>query len=217
MDAPTISVRGEAVREVPPELARFSVEVTASDADRRSAMRRLAERVEGVRAVLDEYAPAIERRETGGLHVWPETRRRGERVAAYRGSVTTTVTVTDFAVLGELMLRLADQDQTSVYGPWWALRPDSPAHREARRAAVAEAVRRANEYADAVGARLVRLLEISDAGAEAEPIPRMMTLAAATRGGDGAGPPQLDLDPQVQTVQARVAMRFAATEPTRLD
>lgn len=215
MDAPTISVRGEAVREVPPEIARFSVEVTAADADRQAALRRLAERVEGLRATLDEYASAIERRETGGLQVWPETRRRGERVTAYRGSVATVVTVTDFAVLGELMLRLADQDQTSVFGPWWALRPDSPAHREARRAAVADAIRRATEYADAVGARLVRLLEIADAGLEAQPITRAAAMAFAAAPED-AGAPHFDLDPQVQTVHAQVSMRFVSTEPTRL-
>lgn len=212
MEAPIVSVRGEATREVPPELARFSVEVTASDAHRQAAVRRLTERVEGLRAVLDEYASAIERRETGGLHVWPETKRRGERVTAYRGGVTTTVTVTDFAVLGELMLRLADRDQTSVYGPWWGLRPDSPAHREARRAAVTEAIRRAEEYAEAVGAQVARLLEISDVGPEAQPMAPMAFAGAREDGGQ----PQLELDPQTQTVHAQVAMRFTITEPNRL-
>ena len=63
------------------------------------------------------------------------------------------------------MLRLADQDQVEVAGPWWSLRPDSPAHREARHAAIADALLRAREYAEALGARVTALLELADAGA----------------------------------------------------
>lgn len=210
MDAPVVAVRGAATLEVPPEIARFSVEVAARDADRQSTLARLAERVDGLRAALDEFASAIERRETSGLHVRPETKRRGERVAAYLGSATTTVTVTDLSVLGDLMLRLADRDQTSVYGPWWALRPDSPAYRHARRDAVADALARAREYAGAVGAELVRLVEISDVGLEAQPF-AVRSMAFAAGGPEAA--PSLDLDPQMQTVRAEVAMRFTITEP----
>src|SRR5512139_1521285 len=106
-DAPVVAVRGEAYREVAPELARFTVTATARDKDRESALTRLAERAAAVRVLLDSAEPAIDRRETGELRVWPETRRSGERVVAYHGSVSTTVTVTDFTALGELMLRLA--------------------------------------------------------------------------------------------------------------
>lgn len=119
VDGPVVAVRGEAFREVPPELARFQVTATARDKDRQATLTRLAERAEGVRALIDSYGAAIERRESGQLQVYPEVKRSGERVVAYHGSVSTTVTVTDFTVLGELMLRLADRDQTQVAGPWW--------------------------------------------------------------------------------------------------
>jgi len=205
-----VAVRGSATREVPPEIARVSVEVSARDADRRATLARLADRVAAVRAELDSFAAAIERRETSNLSVWPETKGRVERVTAYHGSASTTVTVTDLTVLGDLMLRLADLDHTSVSGPWWAVRPDSPVHRDVRRAAVEDAVQRAREYAGAVGARLVRLLEISDLALGAQPV------AVRALGFTGAGAdsgPTFDLDPQVQTVQAEVAMRFTITEP----
>ncbi|GAB2927240.1 hypothetical protein GCM10027280_13280 [Micromonospora polyrhachis] len=213
VDGPVVSVRGEVHREVPPELARFSVTVTARDKDRQATLARLAERSEAVRRLIEEYGPAIERRETGQLWVRPETKRSGERVVAYHGTVSTTVTVVDFTVLGELMMRLADQDQTGVSGPWWELRPDSPVHRQARRAAIGDAVVRAREYAEALGARVTALLEIADTGLSAQP----MMMARAAYGGGGAeqfgGPPQLDLDPQVQTVQAGVEARFSISEP----
>ncbi|MFK3982964.1 SIMPL domain-containing protein [Micromonospora sp. NPDC050397] len=216
VDGPVVAVRGEAFREVPPELARFAVTVDVRDRDRPATLNRLAERSEAVRALVDSYGPAIERRETGQLGVYPQTRRSGERIVGYRGSVTTTVTVTDFGVLGELMLRLADQDQTQVAGPWWALRPDSPVHREVRRAAIAEAVDRAREYADALGARVVALVQLADPGVE-QHRPMMMVGAASFRAkGAIDSVPELELDPQVQTVQAVVEARFTISEPTVL-
>jgi uncharacterized protein YggE len=210
VDGPVVTVRGEAFREVPPEIARFAVTVAARDPDRRTTLARLTERAEAVRVLIEGYGPAVERSETGDLLVRPELKRSGERVVAYHANVTTTVTVTDFAVLGELMLRLADQPQTSVSGPWWALRPDSPVHREARRAAIGEAVARAREYAEALGARVTAMLELADTGVAHQP---MMTRAAYGMAAQAAEPPELNLDPQRQSVQASVQARFRISAP----
>lgn len=211
-DGPVVAVRGEAYREVPPEIARFTVTATARDKDRETVLGRLAERAAAVRVLLEGYGPAVDRRETGELRVRPETKRSGERVVAYHGSVATTVTVTDFTVLGELMLRLADQDQIEVAGPWWSLRPDSPAYREARHAAIADALVRAREYAEALGARVTALRELADTGLTPQP---MMARAAygMGAGGESGAPPELELDPQPQTVQAAVEARFTISEP----
>ncbi|MEU6075600.1 SIMPL domain-containing protein [Micromonospora sp. NPDC047074] len=211
VDGPVVAVRGEAYQEVAPELARFTVTATARDRDREATLTRLAERAAAVRVLLDAEDPGIERRETGELRVWPETRRSGERVVAYHGSVTTTVTVSDFTALGELMLRLADQDQVEVAGPWWSLRPGSPAHREARHAAIADALLRAREYAEALGARVTALIELADEGAAEQPM--MSRMAFAAGGGAEGGTPELALDPQPQTVHAAVRARFAISEP----
>jgi uncharacterized protein YggE len=216
-DWPVVAVRGETVREVDPEIATFAVTASARDRDRQETLRRLAGRVDALRALLDGYAGAIESRETSGLYVHPETKRSGEKVTGYAGRVTTTVRVTDFAVLGELMLRLADQELTSVGGPWWELRPDSPVYREARRAAIDEAVARAREYAAALGARVTRLVELTDAGlgggvtfVERGMVPR------GYAGSVDGGAPQLDLEPQRQQVRASVEARFLISEPTVL-
>lgn len=211
VEAPVVVVRGEAYREVAPELARFTVTATARDRDRETTLARLAERAATVRVLLDAAEPAVARREADQLRVWPETKRSSERVVAYHGSVSTTVTVTDFTTLGELMLRLADQDQVEVAGPWWSLRPDSPAYREARHAAVADALARAREYAEALGAQVIGLLELADTGpGGAQP---MMARAVLKGGPSGEGPPELELDPVPQPVPASVEARFRISEP----
>jgi hypothetical protein len=208
-------VRGEAVREIPPDLATLSVTVFARDRDRQAALARLAERSAAIRAVLDGFAEAVERLETGGVSLRPELKRTGERVSAYAGSVTTTVVVTDFTVLGDLLLRLADQAQTSVTGPWWTLRPGSRAGAEVRQAAITDALDRAREYAAAVGARLDRLLEIADEGTGGGAA-GMMRQAFGMAAVADTSAVELDVDPQLQTVSASVLVRFSMTEPTVL-
>jgi uncharacterized protein YggE len=216
-EAPVVSVRGEVVREVDPEIATFGVTVEARDRDRQETMRRLAARVDGLRGLLDGYAEVIEKRETAGLYVVPEGKGSGEKVKAYRGSVTTTITVTDFGALGELMLRLADQDQTTVAGPWWAVRPGSPVHREARRAAITDAISRAREYAEALGARVTRLTELSDAGMSTHSLTRPLGMAPlAYRAAAPGSLPQLDLEPQRQQITAAIEARFLISDPTAL-
>ncbi|PZG14225.1 SIMPL domain-containing protein [Micromonospora craterilacus] len=211
VDGPVVTVRGEAYREVPPEVARFAVTALARDRDREATLTRLAERAAAVRVLLDSAEPAIDRRETGDLRVRPETRRSGERVVAWHGSVVTAVTVTEFTALGELMLRLADQDQVEVAGPWWSLRPDSPTYREARHAAIADALQRAREYAEALGAQVTDLIELADEGGTGQPM--MARMAFDAGGVAGGGPPELELDPQPQGVHAAVRARFTISQP----
>jgi uncharacterized protein YggE len=213
MAEPVVAVRGESVREVDPEIATFSVTVSARDRDRQETLRRLAARVDALRGVLDRYAESIEKRETSGLYVRPEIKGSGERVSAYSGSVTTTVTVSDFTVLGELLLRLAGQDQTTVAGPWWGLRPGSPVHREARRAAIDDALDRGRQYAEALGARVTGLVELADTGRSATGAVRFATAMGFRGGTDASAQPTLDLEPQRQTVTATVEARFTISEP----
>ncbi|MGC4852932.1 SIMPL domain-containing protein [Micromonospora sp. DT4] len=84
-DGPVVQVRGEVTREVPPELARFAVTVTARGRDREATLTQLAEGAAVVRVLLDGSEPAVARRETGDLWVRPQTKRSGERVVGWFG------------------------------------------------------------------------------------------------------------------------------------
>jgi uncharacterized protein len=204
-----IVVRGEAFREVPPEQALLTVMLSARDRDRETVVSRLLERSTELHSLLLELGDTIERRETGGVHVLPELKRGSERVVAYTGNISSTLTVTDFEPLGQLLLRLAAIEYASVSGPWWQLRPGSRAGADVRREAIDDALARAREYAAAVGARVDKLVEIADEGAGGgHP---MMRMAAFDAGGpESAG---FEIDPQPQTVQASVTVRVTITEP----
>ncbi|MFE1557249.1 SIMPL domain-containing protein [Streptomyces sp. NPDC058734] len=218
-EVPRVAVRGEARLEVDPEIARIGITVSARGTDRRAALDDLTRRNTTVLELLKSYGEPVEKIETGSFSITPETARhgRGERVRAYQGRVHITAELNDFTALGELATRLADLELTQVDGPWWDLRPTSPAHGEARRQAVLEAVQRAREYARALGSELAALVELADLGAEdATPYPQpgggMRSMAFAVAAED-AGAPPLDLEPQRQTVFAQVNARFTMTPP----
>ncbi|MEV0369556.1 SIMPL domain-containing protein [Streptomyces sp. NPDC050636] len=219
-DTPRLAVRGEARLEVDPEIARIAITVSARGTDRKTALTDLTRRNEQALTLIKSYGDTIEKLETGAFSLTPQLTEKGrnERIRAYHGRVTHTATLNDFTTLGELTTRLADLELTRVDGPWWALRPDSPAHRNARTQAVHEAVQRAREYAEALGARLDALVELADLGAESTPMPAPPGAMRSFAGYGGAPAPQgaapaLDLEPQRQTVYANVNARFTMTRP----
>jgi uncharacterized protein YggE len=218
-DQPLLSVRGEAVLEVDPEIARVSITVAARDPDRATAMRLLNDRAGAIDAILNGFQDAFDNVETTAVRVSPQLKHRKgqERIWAYVATVHHTVTVVDFTRLGELIARLADQDLTEVAGPWWALRPESPLHRTARIAATHDAVQRARDYARALGSDLTELVELADARLLSDHGGGEMTRAFAggmLKGREGA-PEEFtfDIAPAKQTVRATVEARFRMAPP----
>lgn len=167
-EVPRVAVRGEARIEVDPEIARIGITVSARGTDRRTALEDLTRRNNTALDLIKSYGDPVEKLETGAFSITPELTRHGraERIRAYHGRVHITAELSDFTTLGELTTRLADLELTQIDGPWWALRTTSPAHGQARRQAVLEAVQRAREYAEALGANLAALVELADLGAE---------------------------------------------------
>jgi uncharacterized protein YggE len=217
-----ISVRGEALLTVEPEVVDLTVVVTTQAKDRREAFERLVKRNDEVLGLLRSYGDSVERIESSGVAVHPEVRRSGreEKVRAYSGAVRMEVRIADFAVLGEIVARVADLDAAHIEGPHWRLRRTSPVYRKARTRAVGEARTRAEDYAEALGSRITGLIELADSGlmqserVRASPAARL----ARSPGGPGsaysaAEPPALDLEPVSQEVRASVEARFYATQP----
>lgn len=216
MPEPVISVRGEATLEVEPEIAVVWVSVQARDPNRHRAVELLAGRTGKVGDTIKGFGDAIEKLESQPVNVQPvfKDARAKEKVYAYIARAGYTVTVRDFAVLGELVTGVADADLVSVSGPDWQLRPDSPVYRAARLAAAKDATQRAGEYAEAFGGRITGLVEAADTGM-LTPQPRHVGFAArasavALSADQG---PAFDFEPAKQTVTAQVEARYTMTAP----
>lgn len=221
--AAVISVRGEASLLVDPEVADLTIVIIAQARDRREAFERLVKRNDEVLALLRSYGDSIDQVASTGVSVAPELRKgKDEKIRSYAGAVRVRVTVADLAIIGELLARIAEFEAATIEGPHWRLRTSSPVYREARGRAVAEAVTRARDYAEAIGSRIIGLIELADTGLTTSVVPRMARAAGgvafSTRGLSApvpgpAEPPTLDLEPQQQTVYATVEARFQAAQP----
>lgn len=222
---PVVSVRGEAVLEVEPEVATVRVTVAARDKERDRAIASLERRADVLSSLLARFGDAVERVETAAVHVSPQFKdnKPNEKIVGYVATMSSTVVVSDFAVLGDMVSELSSQELAEVAGPWWSLRPDSDRYRQARVAAAQDAVGRAREYAEALGGSLQGLVELADSGLLSDmggPVEPPMVPAAAMRpagaprgAAPAAGPPPIDFSPARQVVRARVEGRFTMTAP----
>jgi uncharacterized protein len=219
--APLVAVRGEAVLEVPAEVARIDVSVAASEKDEATTLHLLNERAVAVDKILAGFPDAIERTESSAVRVGPRLPSRVTHASdtGYHGAVYHAITVTGLDRLGDLMAQLAEQDQIELGGPWWELRASSPVYHQVRVAAVRDAVRRARDYATALGTELAGLVELADArlltdsrGQTDALTPPSSRLPHRVR---AAAPEEFgfDLVPAKQVVRASVEARFTLIEP----
>ncbi len=218
---PMLAVQGEAVLEVDPEIARIEVSVAAVDRDRAKTLQLLNDRAVAVDKVLASFPDVVEKTETSGVRVSPQLAGRvaRDRISGYHGAVYHAITITGFDRLGELMAQLADLDQTEVGGPWWELRPGSRLYGRVRVAAVRDAVRRARDYAEALGSDLTGLVELADArllsDSRGQTEAQVMSPARLPHRVRAAAPEEFsfDLVPAKQVVRATVEARFTIGEP----
>jgi uncharacterized protein YggE len=205
---PQVSVRGEALLDVAPEIAELGVTVRVRARDRQMALERCRDRQDEVTAALRAAGDAVETAETAAVAVYAEQRRSGpgDPVA----SLHTRVTVGRLDAVGDLVVALGRLDDVEVTGPSWGLRPDSAAYDRARLAAVADALRRARSYAAAFGAELTALLEVSDPGISGGLRVAGSMAAMAPFEADGL---HLDLTPARSEVHGAVQVRFAMSAP----
>jgi uncharacterized protein YggE len=216
MPEPVISVRGEADLEVEPEIAIVWVSVQARDASQQRAVELLATRTSALSNTIKGFGEAVEKLESQPVNVQPVFKdgKPREKISGYYARGGFTVTVRDFAVLGELVTRLADADLVTVTGPDWRLRPDSPVYRAARIAAAKDATTRAGEYAEAFGGRITGLVEAADTGMlTPQRGPVAFAAHAVARSGAADEGPTFDFEPVKQTVTAQVEARFTMTAP----
>jgi uncharacterized protein YggE len=206
--APSVSVRGESLLVVEPEFADLDVTVRARARDRQTALERCRAVQEQVTAAVRSAGPAVETAETAAVSVHLEYHHGGpgDPVASQH----TRIRVVVLDAVGELVVALGRLDDVEVHGPSWGLRPDSPAHDDARLAAVSDAVRRARSYAAAFGAELTALLEVSDPGIAGSGVRVAGGMAALSF---EAGDLALDVTPMRSEVRGAVEVRFAMSEP----
>jgi hypothetical protein len=152
-----------------------------------------------------------------GTHIdWEHDNQTGRRVAT--GQINATVRirlrVRAFELLDRLGALLAGHDGFSLHNVSWDVDDDNPTWPLVRAAAIHAAVRKARDYAAALGGSLLHVEHIADRGllrggdgipfSSARRSPRAMS-------GDGDGPEAPSLNPVPQELVDVIEARFSAS------
>jgi uncharacterized protein YggE len=144
----------------------------------------------------------------------PQTGRM-QRSGQVTATVALRITVRDLGTLDDLSGVLAAHPSLNVHGVMWHVDWDNPAWPQVRAAAIGAAVRKARDYAAALGARLRNVEHIADAGllgGDTAPYQPGLRVPATAR---GVGAEQLGtpaLNPLPQELIATIEARFRTTE-----
>ena len=205
--APLATVRGEAQLEGPPDLATITLTLHASADTPERTRAQLAKGSAAVADLLQRFEAALERSSTSGVRVFAIfNRRTPAKITGYQGTFATEVVVEDFESLSPLLLAFTELPNSQIDGPWWSLRPDNPMYREARLAAIADARRRADDYAAAFGTSVADLVEVSDLNTGFGGGAREMRAFAMGKAADDAA---FEFEPARQSVSGQVTIRFS--------
>jgi len=206
---PTVTVRGHASVRVAPDEALLWVTLTALEKAPGRALADVSARSKGLFALLDELGVAQSDRSTTGVTVsedWDRTEKGGRRLLGHRASASVSVRTADPDVIGRLITQATKKLAARIDGPEWQVRADNPVWLEAARQAAADGRRRAEAYAQGAGAKLGRLIRLSEPGLDYESegrASRVGFLASA------AAPDSMPVEHGEHEIEASVNVTFA--------
>jgi uncharacterized protein YggE len=182
-DRPRITVSGEGRSDVAPDMAVITVGVETRAATAADALRENSARLTAVLDRLRAAGIAPRDLQTSGLSLGPRYEHdRDGRVQSilYEASNNLTVRVRALDRLGTVLDLVVADGANSFNGLQFALSDPQPAMDAARRAAVADARRRAEMIAAEAGLRLGRVLDITEQsyGGGPRPLARMDAVMA---------------------------------------
>lgn len=177
-----ITVTGEGTSERRPDLAVLSLGLTSEAATAAEAMAANSETLTKVLAALK--AAGIEDRDlqTSNLSVNPNwsgyDSASGQKITGYTASNLLSVRVRDLDGLGSIIDSAISGGANTINGLSFGLVDPKPAMDMARKSAVADAQAKAALLVEAAGAKLGRIISISEGGGYAAPAPMYRAEAA---------------------------------------
>lgn len=207
---PTVTVRGEAILRTEPDEAMLGITLTALYDDPSEALADVSRRSEMLVGLLDELGVAKRDRSTTGVTVHEEFdyADSGRRSLGHRAAAGVSARLTDPDLIGRLITGATTDLQARIDGPRWQIAAHNPVHLDAARQAAADGQRKAQAFAEGVGARLGRIIRLSESATEdADPLPRggvFRAMAAA------APPPEsMPVEAGEHEVSAAINVTFA--------
>lgn len=176
--AGTLTVSGQGVASAVPDVAMISLGVRHSARQAAVAMDRVAVDSNAVLAALRAEGLAEADIQTSRISLSPNWDYDARRVTGFTASVSFNVTLRDLARVGEVLALATELGGNSFGGFSMGIDDPSALEAQARAAAVADALEKARQYAEAAGVTLGDILTIREGGGGGGVVP-MMAMAEA--------------------------------------
>jgi uncharacterized protein YggE len=182
-----VTVSGDSIVQAQPDTAIVTVSVVTQSKRAIEAQQENAAKSDAVVRALKAAAGAGAEVKTSGYSLQPQRVYRENQpptITGYEARNSVTVTLNDLTKVGTVIDATAQAGANDIAGISFTLRKDRPARDEALALATQEAMGKARVIAQALGGRLLRIVEVQEEGTIRPPVPRyettdMRTMAAA--------------------------------------
>jgi uncharacterized protein YggE len=214
----TLSLTGEGTVRAKPDMATLQLGVVAEAVTARDALSENTSRMAEIVAALREDGIESRDLQTSDFSIeprysQPQPGREAEpfvpRIVGYAVRNTLTVRIRDLDETGALLDKAVTLGANTISGPSFTVADPSALQDSARKAAMRDALRKAELYAEAAGISLTRILRIDEAGGYA-PQPAMMAREMKAQAYDAAVP----IESGELSVTAQVSISWEIGAPT---
>ncbi len=167
-----VMVAGDSIVQAQPDTAILTISVVTQNRAAIQAQQENAAKTDAVVSVLKTVAGAGAEVKTSGYSVQPQrVYKEGQppTITGYEVRNSVTVTTSDLNKLGAIIDAAAQAGSNDISGIAFTLRQDRPARDRALGEATQEAVGKARMIANALGGRVVRIVEVQEEGFQQRP------------------------------------------------
>lgn len=201
-----VNVVGDAVVQAQPDTAILTISVVTQARRAIDAQQQNATKSEAVMQALKAAAGAGAEVKTSGYTVQPmRVYKEGQppTITGYEVRNTVTVTLSDLKRLGNAIDAASQSGANDISGISFTLKQDRAARERALTEATREAMNKAQVIAQALGGRVVRVVEVQEEGFHRPPVPVYQAEAFMAKRDSAATPIEvgsLDITSRVQLI-----------------
>ena len=169
-----VIVAGDSIVQAQPDTAIITVAVITQNRSALTAQSQNAEKTEAVVRAVRAAAGAGAEIKTSGYSLQPQRvykENQPPTISGYEARNGVSVTMSDLNRVGAVIDAASNAGANSVDNLAFTLRRDRPARDQALREATTEAIAKANTLAQALGGRVIRIIQVQEEGTAVRPIP----------------------------------------------
>jgi len=201
-----LSVNAEGTSEARPDMATVRLGVVTTGRTAQAALEENSRRMTSLVETLRREGLAERDIQTISATVYPSRQHRS--VTNYRAVNAVRVRIRDVEATGRIIDSIVAAGGNTIEGVAFSFQDQREQLDQARRAAIAEARRRADLYAQALGLRVVRTIEVTEPGAVRQVAEQLELTATLTTDSLLNELPSLPIVPGELTTRANVSVAF---------